>query len=61
MELALHVGIQGWLHRESQCWEHHSGAITVVQGAVLPAISKIPSLNQHLEELLVLAVSSPLG
>lgn len=61
MELALHVCIQGWWHRVSQCWEHHSGTITVVRGAIFPAISQIPSLNQYLEELLVLAVSSPVG
>lgn len=28
MELALHVCTQGWWHRVSQCWEHHSGTIT---------------------------------
>lgn len=45
----------------SQGGEHHFGAITAVPGAGFPAISKIQAPKQHLEKLLVLAVSSPLG
>lgn len=58
MELALHVGTQGWWHRVSSAG---STILGQSQGAVFPAISKIPSLNQYLEKLLVLALSSPLG